>query len=56
MKKRKLKEQNKRLRELIRHAWVHSSYKDCGHQQMTTEQKRLYRSVIGKRMKSWSSF
>lgn len=32
----------KDLRGLIRHAWVHSGYRDCGYKQMTTEQKKLY--------------
>lgn len=35
------------LRELVRHCWVHSAYRDCGFDQMTTEQKELYRTIIG---------
>jgi len=35
-----------RLRKLIRHAWVHSGYPNCGYDQMTTEQKSLYAAVI----------
>ncbi len=36
------------LRDLIGHAWVHSGYLDCGYAQMTTEQKALFDSVIGR--------
>jgi hypothetical protein len=36
-----------RLRELVRHAWIHSGYLDCGYRAMTTEQKNLYCETIG---------
>lgn len=36
------------LAHLVRHCWVHSGYPDCGYGQMTTEQKALYRRVIGR--------
>lgn len=35
------------LKGLIHHAWIHSGYPDCGYDKMTTEQRRLYRAVIG---------
>jgi hypothetical protein len=34
-----------KLKELIRHAWVHSGYTNCGYSQMTMEQKILYVSI-----------
>lgn len=34
------------LEELIRHCWVHSGYQDCGSDQMTTNQRELYRHII----------
>ncbi len=34
------------LRDLIRHCWVHSGYRDCGCKYMTTKQRALYYSVI----------
>jgi hypothetical protein len=34
------------LKDLIHHAWIHSGYRDCGFDKMTTEQRRLYRAVI----------
>lgn len=34
------------LKDLVHHAWIHSGYRDCGFDKMTTEQRRLYRSVI----------
>lgn len=36
------------LRDLIRHCWVHSGYRNCGRDQMTTEQKTIYDSIIGR--------
>jgi hypothetical protein len=33
------------IKELVRHCWVHSGYRDCGFEQMTTEQKQLYRAI-----------
>ena len=37
------------LKEIIRHCWVYNGYRDCGFRQMTTEQKRLYERVIGRK-------
>src|SRR5690348_14921850 len=37
------------LEELIRHAWAHTAYPDCGHRQMTTGPKRLYDTTVGRR-------
>jgi hypothetical protein len=45
------KAKNRMLRELIRHCWVHSGYRDCGYVHMSTEQKILYNHVIGRRSK-----
>ena len=36
------------LCDLIWHAWIHSGYSDCGYAQMTTRQKTLFDSVIGR--------
>lgn len=36
------------LAELVRHAWVHGGYQDCGRQQMTTAQKLLFDAVTGR--------
>ncbi len=35
----------KELRGIIRHCSVHSAYRDCGREHMTTEQKNLYDNV-----------
>lgn len=35
-----------RMREIIQHCWIHSGYHNCGYQQMSSEQKKLYDSVI----------
>lgn len=35
-----------RLKGLIRHAWIHSGYPNCGYLEMTTEQKATYDAVI----------
>lgn len=35
-----------RLRALIKRAWTHRGYRDCGYDQMTSEQKALYDSII----------
>lgn len=43
---RRLKARVAEIEELVRHCWVHSGYADCGSDQMTTEQRRLYRSII----------
>ena len=40
-------EEVERLKDLIRHAWVHSGYPNCGFKQMTTEQKSLYMALTG---------
>lgn len=34
------------LKDLIYHAWIHSSYPGCGYNQMTTEQKVLMNRII----------
>ena len=47
MSKKKLRKRAKKLKGLIRHAWVHSGYSHCGYDQMTTPQKKLYCEVIG---------
>ena len=38
----------KSLIDLIGHCWVHSGFIDCGYDQMTTDQKRLYDEIKGK--------
>jgi hypothetical protein len=48
MKRTQQEIENKRLRDLVRHAWIHTSYRDCGYDQMTIEQKMLYHRVIGR--------
>ncbi len=35
-----------RLRDLVRHCWVHSGYKNCGRSQMGTEQAQLYDEIV----------
>ncbi len=40
------KDEAEALRELIRHACIHSGYRNCGYQQMTTEQKALYCQTV----------
>jgi hypothetical protein len=42
-----LGEEYEELRELIRHCWIHTAYRDCGFMQMTTEQKQLYCEIVG---------
>lgn len=44
-----LLERIKELRSLVKHCWIHSGYRDCGSQQMTTEQRALYNSVVESR-------
>ncbi len=34
------------LEALIRHMWVHDGYEKNGYKQMTSEQKKLYESII----------
>jgi hypothetical protein len=46
---RRLQREVKALKDLVQHCWVHSGYKDCGFNQMTTEQKRLYCATIGRK-------
>ena len=41
----KLVEENNKLRELIKHCYIHAGYRNCGYDQMTTEQKELYDSI-----------
>lgn len=41
------RERYKAVVKLLRHAWVHSAYPDCGFMHMTTDQKKLYCKVIG---------
>lgn len=36
------------LENLIVHCQVHSGYKDCGYNQMTTEEKELYDEILNK--------
>jgi hypothetical protein len=50
----KKKQKIKALKELIRHCWVHSGYRDCGWSQMTAEQRVLYEKVIGRKSKPHS--
>lgn len=33
------------LRALVEHCWIHSGYRNCGYDQMTTEQKALFDSI-----------
>lgn len=47
MSKKNLRKKVKSLKNLVRHAWVHSGYRDCGFKQMATKQKKLYCKVIG---------
>lgn len=35
----------KALKDLIRHMWVHSGYKDCGRRQMDSDERELYDSL-----------
>jgi hypothetical protein len=39
-------EELQRLRALIKHAWIHDSYRNCGFDQMTSEQKDLYNKIV----------
>ena len=34
------------LKKLVKHCWIHTAYPNCGYDQMTTEQKRLYDKII----------
>jgi hypothetical protein len=36
------------LRDLIVHSWLHSGYHDCGYVYMTTAQKKLYDTILGR--------
>ena len=46
-----MKSMKKRLKNLIRHCWVHSAYRDCGYDQMDQKLRKLYRKVIGRKKK-----
>jgi hypothetical protein len=46
---RRLDSENAKLRELVQHGAVHSTYGNCGYDQMNAEQKSLYDAVIGRR-------
>lgn len=35
----------KELEDLVAHCWVHSGFRDCGSDQMTTRQKALYDAI-----------
>lgn len=35
-----------RLRDLMIHAMIHSGYRNCGYNQMTTEQKAFYDEIL----------
>lgn len=35
-----------KLQELVVHCWIHSSYFNCGYDQMTTEQKIMYDKLL----------
>jgi hypothetical protein len=37
---------SRELRGLVHHCWLHAAYGDCGFDQMTTEQKAVYREAI----------
>ena len=32
--------------DIIRHAWIHSGYKECGRREMATEQKAAFDAVV----------
>jgi hypothetical protein len=34
------------LRNLVRHCWVHSGYRDCGYRHMSSRMRDLYNRVI----------
>lgn len=34
------------LRDLVRHCWIHSGYRNCGYDQMSAEQRALYDAII----------
>ena len=36
------------LEEVIKHIYIHSSYKNCGYEQMTKRQKLIFDNVIKK--------
>lgn len=47
-KLRRAAKKAKRLRQLIRHCWVHSAYRDCGFMEMEGPMRDLYCKVIGR--------
>ena len=34
--------------EIVRHAWVHSGYPDCGYDKMTAKQRERYDQLVGR--------
>jgi len=42
----KLLERCESAEELVRHAWIHSGYPDCGSSKMTTEQRQHYEAIM----------
>ena len=36
-----------KLKDLIKHMQIHSGYKNCGFDQMTTDQKKLFSHITG---------
>jgi hypothetical protein len=46
----RLEEQVKRLRELVRHCWVHSGYENCGYKQMGSDERQLYDEVTSEEL------
>ena len=40
------RKENGELKKLIKHAYIHSGYKDCGFLQMTTEQKLIFVDIL----------
>lgn len=45
-KKAPANQQVESLRDLVRHMWIHSGYKDCGYEQMSSAQKGLYEGIV----------
>ena len=35
--------------ELLHHTWIHSGYRNCGFDQMTTEQKTLFQILLNEK-------
>lgn len=53
MKKKKLRRQIKKLKNLIVHCWVHSGHIDCGFRSMDEQQRKLYNKVIKRTEDVW---